>query len=81
LISNLWSWWTLWPNVMPLLIGVPRCDDAQNGQAPAVSGRVTAAQITKVAEETGESADWIAGRLRHYAPLFTLTVEWESAVV
>jgi hypothetical protein len=46
-----------------------------DGQEPAVRGSVSAAHIALAAEETGESVDWIRNRLRHYAPLFGLSLD------
>ena len=41
-----------------------------DGQQPCISGTVSLEHLEKVAEETGDSVDWLVGRLRLYAPLF-----------
>lgn len=51
-----------------------------DGQSPSISGAVAAEHLEKTAEETGESVAWLVGRLKLYAPLFSLEVPSEYTV-
>ncbi|MFI6231851.1 caspase family protein [Micromonospora echinospora] len=49
-----------------------------DGAEPAVTGVVSAAHVRRCAELVEESPAWVRDRLRHYAPLFDLTVPAEE---
>ncbi|NUT17834.1 MAG: hypothetical protein HOV77_01480 [Hamadaea sp.] len=50
-----------------------------DGFEPAISGTPTEEHIAGAMEHTDESPEWIVDRLRHYAELFSLTVDGERA--
>ncbi|GAA1277722.1 HD domain-containing protein [Saccharothrix xinjiangensis] len=43
-----------------------------DGKLPAITGAVDPAHVTFVADEVGESEEWVVDRLRHYADMFGL---------
>ncbi|WP_170321609.1 HD domain-containing protein [Acrocarpospora pleiomorpha] len=53
----------------------------RDGQAPSLGGEVSTGHLATVAEETGESIEWLTARLRLYVTLFTLRLPTESADV
>ncbi|MEU4656257.1 caspase family protein [Streptomyces sp. NPDC023723] len=76
----------LWPapTTLPAVPGiVPRWPDLAllsrhfDGRLPAVRGCVDARHVTLAAEATGESEEWVRGRLRLYAAMFDLRLEKE----
>jgi hypothetical protein len=52
-----------------------------DGQHPSISGEVSLDHLQKVANETGDSVDWLVSRVRLYAPLFSLIPPREYTIV
>ncbi|WP_328503883.1 caspase family protein [Streptomyces sp. NBC_00457] len=67
------------PGVVPLWQDLALLSRHFDGVLPAVEGLVTTRHITLAAQATGETEDWIRGRLRLYAAMFDLRLEGDDA--
>ena len=51
-----------------------------DGSLPCVGGTVGMDHLQKAAQEIGKPVDWLIGRIRLYAPLFSLALSMESDI-